>query len=153
MIASIRVSFILYSLRRGRLMRLISYRTAPPLCLADFRSLSMAGRRHKTDWCEFFFRSHGCYHGDKCRHAHYASELRQLPADCQPTNKREWYWSSTRLDWSTRPTYGRADPPRPPRPPQPPQHLADQHRKRMLNAGRPGVMDAVEASSTVMSVW
>ena len=31
---------------------------------------------HKTKWCEFYARSHGCRHGDDCRHAHFWHEYR-----------------------------------------------------------------------------
>jgi hypothetical protein len=29
---------------------------------------------HKTKWCEFYWRSHGCYHGNNCSHAHFWHE-------------------------------------------------------------------------------
>ena len=31
---------------------------------------------YKTKWCDFFWRSHGCKHGEHCQHAHYIQEYK-----------------------------------------------------------------------------
>ena len=46
----------------------------------------------KSQWCEFYFRSHGCYHGDRCRHAHSAEEFQNADPGAVPWG-REWEWS------------------------------------------------------------
>ena len=33
---------------------------------------------YKTRWCDFYYRSHGCRYGARCRHAHHGDELRSV---------------------------------------------------------------------------
>jgi len=62
---------------------------------------------HKTQWCEFLGRKHGCKHGDACRHAHSWNELRpQADSDTPHEPKRWWLQTTGRsgwVDWQTMP--------------------------------------------------
>ena len=56
--------------------------------------------RYKTELCEFIFRTHGCYWGDRCNHAHSIQEKREAVADWE----REWTCTTLangKYDWHT----------------------------------------------------